>query len=160
MKLKELLKKHQDLELTEEQEKRIKDYLGIKDSKKWIPEENEGYWYVDAFGDVDVEVFAGDSEDEYKIFTNNCFKTEKEANFRLEQIEVYNELKNFADENNDESVKGCRFLLTFSDNKLTPCAYTYLHQIGEIVFSSKEIALQAIEKIGEDRIKKYLFGVE
>lgn len=166
MKLKELLEKHQDLELTEEQEKEIKKFLNIKDSKKWKPEINEEYWYVDSFGDIAAEIFAEDSEDEYKILTNNCFKTEKEAEFRLEQFETYNELKNFADENNDEidwndlKQKKWHLNLIHPDMKLDLSYCSLIDIQGAIYFTSEELAQQAIKKVGEDRIKKYLFGVE
>ena len=166
MKLKELLEKHQDLELTEEQEKEIKKFLNIKDSKKWKPKKNEEYWYVDSFGDTAVEISAEDSEDEYKIFTNNCFETEKEANFRLEQINVYNKLKNFADENNDEidwndlKQKKWHLNLIYPDMKLDLSYCSLIDIQGTIYFTSEELAKQAIKKVGENRIKKYLFGVE
>ena len=162
MKLKELLEQCSDVELTEEQVKQVKDYLGIKESKKWKPRLNEKYFFIDSYGDVSDEYTDHEQNaewDDYRIFTNNCFKTKKEAEFRLEQIKVYNELKNFADENNEESVEECRFLLNLTDNKLTSSSYTYLHHIGEIGFSSQALAEQAIKKVGADRIKKYLFGV-
>ena len=38
----------------------------------------------------------------YQIAKEEKIKTKEEAKFRLEQIKVYNELKNFADENNGE----------------------------------------------------------
>ena len=44
MKIKELLEQVQDVELTEEQEKHIKEYLGFKDSKKWKPKAGEKYY--------------------------------------------------------------------------------------------------------------------
>lgn len=166
MKLKELLEKHQDLELTEEQEKEIKKFLNIKDGKKWKPKKNEEYWYVDSFGDTAVEISAEDSEDEYKIFSNNCFKTEEEAEFRLEQINVYNELKNFADENNDEIdwiyQRRPKYSIVYSyiENELDISGWTNVRDLGQIYFTTKELALQAIETVGGDRIKKYLFGVE
>ena len=39
------------------------------------------------------------------------------------------------------------------------CSQSYI-QIETIIFSSKEIAQKAIEYIGEDRLKKYYFGVQ
>lgn len=167
MKLKELLEQYSDVELTEEQEKQIKDYLGIKNSKKWRPKQNERYYIVttrltvgEAFYTVHDEI------NDARLFVNNCFKTKEEAKFRLEQIKVYYELKNFADENNDEIdwknkyQEKYYFCLNHSDNSFGICDVEFAEDIGRIYFSSKELAKQAIKKVGADRIKKYLFGVE
>lgn len=168
MKLKELLKNVEDVELTEEQEKQIKDYLGIKDSKKWKPERNESYFFVDNKGMIDKVLGAQPRCEDYqfRILTNNYFKTKEEAEFRLEQIKVYYELKNFADENNDEfdwtNQEQFKYYMdySYSKNKLSLHVWQTIRDIGQIYFSSRELVKQAVEKVGEDRIKKYLFGVK
>lgn len=166
MKLKELLEQYSDVELTEEQEKQIKDYLGIKNSKKWRPKQNERYYIVttrltvgEAFYTVHDEI------NDARLFVNNCFKTKEEAEFRLEQIKVYNELKIFADENNEEidwNKPKWKYHITYNYDKkhLGVSAFICVQDIGQIYFSSEELVQQAIEKVGADRIKKYLFGVE
>lgn len=165
MKLKELAEKHPDVELTEEQEKHIKEYLEIK-NKKWRPEKEERYYSVLANGTIQSELYLNYTCDRYKYFSNNCFKTKEEAEFKLEQIKVYNELKNFADENNDEidwnDSEKFKYYIYYhhKEKKLVASAYCSLHYLGNIHFSSKQLAEQAITKIGADRIKKYLFGVE
>ena len=169
MKLRELLEKHQDLELTEEQEKEIKKFLNIKDNIRWKPKKNEDYWYIGSCGDICVNsnaVCGYCGYDEARYFINNMFKTEEEAKFRLEQIKVYNELKNFADENNDEiDWKNPRqekyyLYLSYADMKLSFGCWHSTNILGTIYFSSKKIAEQAIEKVGKDRIKKYLFNIK
>ena len=168
MKLKELLEKHQDLELTEEQEKEIKKFLNIKDNKRWKAEGNEEYWYINSCGDVDTDECCNITAfvDEYRYFLNNMFKTKEEAEFRLEQIKVYNELKNFADENNDEidwrDPTQAKWLLYLSceNMKVSPAVWYSVDFLGTICFSKKELALLAIEIVGEDRIKKYLFNIK
>ena len=166
MKLKELLEKHQDLELTEEQEKEIKKFLNINDNRRWKPKESQHYYFVDSGGTICKNIFIEKNESvKFRYFTNNVFKTEEETKFRLEQIKVYNELKNFADENNDEIDWKNKNKLKFyiycvpSSNTLAISTVSAMRDIGQIYFSSKELALQAIEKIGEDRIKKYLFNI-
>lgn len=164
MKIKELLEQVQDVELTEEQEKHIKEYLGIK-NKKWRPEIGKRYYYVDTYLATDYHYFDNDDTDNALLFTNNCFKTEEEALFRLEQIKVYNELKNFADENNEEIDWECDapkyyFYLNSINNELVLSDLCRTRDIGQIHFSSRKLAEQAVAKVGVDRIKKYLFGVE
>lgn len=169
MKLKELLEQYSNVELTEEQEKQIKDYLGIKNSKKWKPKNSEKYFYINCYGEIDYAAYDNNDEaDVYELFVNNCFKTKQEAEFRLEQIKVYNELKNFADENNDEidwkDDNENQYLITYNHRRgqkgIDIYATISTQDIGQIGFSSRQLAEQAIEKVGADRITKYLFGVE
>lgn len=171
MTIKEFFEKYANVEFPEEQEKQIKECLGIKENKKWKPEEEETYYLVDSAGIICerkrcVANPSANMNDKFRILTNNCFKTKEEAEFRLEQIKVYNELKNFADENNEE--------IDWKDNDTFKHYIYYNYQqkclgisymfsakyIGQIYFSSEKLAQQAIEKVGAGRIKKYLFGVE
>lgn len=164
MKLKELLNQYSDVEITKEQEEQIKEYLGIK-PKKWKPKFNEKYYYIDSYGDIMDSVFARDREDKYRLSINNCFETSEEAQFRLEQLKVYYELKNFADENNDkidwtEIQYKYHICIDLTDPHqcLLVNQVVVTQHIGPIYFSSKHLAQQAIDKIGANRIKKYLFG--
>ena len=96
----------------------------------------------------------------------NCFKTKEEAEFAVEKIRVYQELKQFADENNgpinwkkSDFHKVC-ICYNHTAGRIEFSCHQYTDVLGTFYFSSKELAQQAIKKIGEDRIKKYLFGVE
>ena len=162
MTIKEFYEKYGDVELTEEQEKHIKECLNIKE--KWKPEEDENFYFVNSCGDIFINTFHNTCDDKFRILTNNYFKTEEEAKFKLEQIKVYNELKNFADENNEEidllkyeNLYRIEYLVY---NKRLDVSNYVMLDIGQIYFSSEKLAQQAIEKVGADRIKKYLFGVE
>ncbi len=167
MTIKELYEKYGDVELTEEQEKQIKEYLGIK-NKKWRLAKNEEYFVIDLVSmENNIQLKFNNNVDLTlkHISLGNCFKTKEEADFRLEQIKVYNELKNFADENNEEIDWKCDapkyyFYLNSINNNLVLSDLCRMRDIGQIYFSSKELAQQAIDKVGADRIKKYLFGVE
>lgn len=169
MKLSEFIKNH-DVDLTAEQETKLKELLGIKNKKKWIPIEGERYYYFDSYGDITRQCYGDECEaDDFRVATGNCFKTQEEAQFRLNQIKVYAKLKNFADEHNDEidwkDKNGCKnkycIVCDFDRKAKIYIAYAcYVKESGTIYFSSKELAEQAIKEVGEDRIKKYLFGVE
>ena len=168
MKLKEFSEQYPDVEITEEQEEQIKKYLNIKKNKKWKPNHNDDYFYIHSQSIIGCTIFLKNNEvDKYRLLTNNCFKTREEAEFRLEQIKVYYELKNFADEHNDK--------IDWNDEKIKYCIcnkYTdetashryiginracYVQSIGGIYFSSEKLAQQAMAKVGIDRIQKYLF---
>jgi len=168
MKLGELLVEVQDQELTEEQEEQIRKILNIKKNKKWKPKHNDEYFCVNSHGYIEHTTFISTNKvDEYRFLTNNCFKTKEEAEFRLEQIKVYYELKNFADENNDKidwnSGKSKYYI---SMDKTNPHQWLHINQaiysqnIGQIYFSTEKLARQALTKVGADRIQKYLFEVE
>lgn len=167
MKVKDLLKNVENVELTPEQEKQIKDYLGIKDNKRFKPKQGEKYYYI--YPDLSLantHYDCGFSSDRDRVAYGNCFKTSEEAKFAAEQIKVYQELKNFAEENNDpmdweDPMQDKTFIMY--DYNLGGLRATYncwQKALGTIYFSSNKLAEQAIKKVGEDRIKKYLFGVE
>lgn len=168
MKLKELLEKYGNIEITEEKEKELKELLEIKKNKnKWKPNTNELYYTIN-YNNMEIGLYKWfDSLEEKALYTyNNCFKTKEEAEFRLEQIKIYNELKNFADENNDEmdwhNETQEKYYIIFigAENKLwVDYKYTNIF-IGQIYFSRQELAEQAIKEVGEERIKKYLFGIK
>ena len=161
---KELLEKIKAVGFTEEQEELIKKCLGIED-KKWKPKEEENFYFVNSCGDIFINTFHNTCDDKFRILTNNYFKTEEEAEFKLEQIKVYNELKNFADENNEEidwksDTLKHHIFYDYDENKPDIYGSISYEFIGQIYFSSRKLAEQAIKKVGADRIKKYLFGVE
>lgn len=136
-----------------------------ENSKKWKPKYGEYYSYVDDKGDAYEKHWCDCPEDFYHYFTNNCFKTQDGALVRLEQIRVYNELKNFADKHNrkinwNNGEFKCFIIYDVFRKELIVSGTAVFKEIGQIYFSDVEIAEKAIEEIGEDRIKKYLFEVE
>ena len=168
MKIKDLLENVQDVVLTPEQEKQIKEYLGIKEPKRWKPNPGERYWYIPHCSDIASTPWSNYCELDADLFAmGNCFKTKEEAEFALEKHLVYQELKHFADENNDRPIEwenpnaeNYHIYFLYEENNLKVSGCWRWQDIGQIYFSSKELAEQAIQKVGEDRIKKYLFGVE
>lgn len=169
MKVKELFKDVQDVELTAEQEKQIKVYLGIKEPKVWEPDDGETYFCLLSDGSVESSAYiksllfcAGDVN-RYAI--GNCFKTKKEAEFAAEQLKVYTELKRYAAEHNDGEIDWSNpgsakyFIRYHNDSKELFIDFNTINQnILTVYFTSIQIAKNAIKAVGEDRIKKYLFG--
>ena len=123
-------------------------------SKVWKPKEYEEIWYIDKFGDVDNDIFSRGSWDEERYKLGNCFKTQEEAEKVAEKIKIYTELKRYALEHNEEfdTVKYYICIQGF-EIKTGYCSNKWF-QIGQIYFSSNEIAEQAIKEIGEEKIKK------
>ncbi len=84
----------------------------------------------------------------------------------LEKLKVEAELRRFAEENNEcefdwEDKKQEKWFIFYNcKEKIINPIYLYDFCICNIYFSSKEIAKQAIDYIGEERLKKYYLGIE
>lgn len=148
--------------------------------KRWNIKKGERYYFIDDFNcmvnsfisdvsfvpDVSKDNADDRSADENLYKIGNCFKTEEEAEFELQKRLVYQELKDYALEHNEIDVDWTDGNVKWSIhyNTQTKCLgydfwYTYC-TIGQVYFSSEKIVQEAIKAVGEDRIKKYLFGVE
>ena len=143
------------------------DWEVVEEKKKyWKPKESEGYYFIDAYQEgIGNDTNDGTDVDDFRLSIGNCFKTKEEAEHMVEKLKVIHELQKFAYENNEGEIEW--------GNK---CYYLcYDHLVGKIeiseniffqflpfniYFTSRKIALMAIETIGEDRIKKYYFDVE
>lgn len=125
----------------------------------WIPKEYEHYYFVEAEGKV-TKFYNDSTLDENIIKHTRVFKTEEGAKFEAERMKVLRELEKFA----------CEFKYEFEMSKSN--RYIYYDYISnelsigyaacgshELYFESKEKAKEAIETIGEDRVKKYYLGV-
>ena len=123
-----------------------------------FPQDGEEYWYIDDDAEVmNIEWY--DSEySRGRVSIGNIFRNEKEAEFSVEKLKVEVELRKFSrpfilgEEN---------WYLNMIRNKDITIAYDHynIHQ-GTVYFKSKDKVKEVIEIIGEERIKKYIFGVE
>ena len=132
--------------------------------KRWKAKHSEVYWYIDTGGTVDYaryDRFWAVDDDRYNF--RNMFKTEEETKFELEKRKVKIELQDFADENNnwdaDDKVTmvhiSCRREL--EGDKVAVISDGFMRE-GATCFSSYYVAQQAIEKVGKERIIKYMFN--
>ena len=164
--------------LTEEERKQflalVKKATG-KESKVWKPKNNEGFYIINQNGDVDYIVGLNStfdiSYDDYltsrqnKYEIGNCFPTKEKAEFAVERLKVIAELKRFAQEHNEKEIdwhEDCaKFFIYYSFSyNCIKCDCTFTMKNQNIYFTSEAIAQQAIDAIGEDRIKKYYLEVE
>lgn len=136
-----------------------------KKSNLWKPSHGEDYYYIEWDGDVARDEWDGGSYDEDAYAIGNCFETKKEAEFEVERRKVIVELKRFAEENG-VSAESIRYYISgafydYGDSFIIGTSTTQSSLGCSIpVFSSSKVAEDAIKKIGEDRLKKYYFGVE
>ena len=147
-------------ELTEEQLQQ----LGIKvsNNKRWRGNLYEKYYRVNTFNQVSSLRDVDSDDDTWLYDSHNYFKTREDANKYARVLETEMLLRKYADEHNDE-------LTWCSQNNLVyNIYYDYEYDnvtIGSwirskfphtVYFSSEEIVRDALEKIGEERIKEYL----
>ena len=152
----------------------IKDLLAddwevVEEKKKWWEpkEDEEELYYIINYG-VDYFYYNNDDTDKFLMSIGNCFQTKEQADFMVEKLKVIHELEKFAYENNEEEIdwndvnQTKYYLVMFQSDKIIAVFFTYkwCYTPFNIYFTSEEIAEKAIETIGEDRIKKYYFGVE
>lgn len=129
-----------------------------KKNEVWKPKNGDKYWYLDNDA-YSISTRCNDySQHENRYAIGNVFRTQEEAEFRAEQLKVEAELRRFA----RPFVEGdYNFQLTYSNLShnvaIGSCKYM---QLTNMYFPSEEIAQKAIDTVGEERIKKYYFGVE
>lgn len=134
----------------------------------WEPKKDEEYYIICGDGIIDYNNYDGDYDDKLFLAIGNCFQTEEQAEFMAEKLKVIHELRKFAyqqdggkidwyDKNQEKF-----FLVLNLFNKKVEVAFSYRLVVlpFHIYFDSEELAKKAIETIGEDRIKKYYFGVK
>ena len=142
----------------------------VVEEPKWKPREGELYFYVNSNGEIEYRYYKNRNINDKRRICNigNYFKTDEEAEHMVEKLKVIRELQDFALEHNDEEIDwndvnqeklylGMNPKIKSIDIFHT-CSWIYLP--FNIYFTSEEIAENAIETIGEDRIKKYYFNIE
>lgn len=130
----------------------------VKEGPKF-PEYGDTYWCIDAEGIVYVNDFEGIQADRNILEIGNVFKTAEEAEFAVDKLKVEAELRKYS--RPFESGKFNYYLFFNIESDCLDIHFTsYCPPQGSIYFESEEKAQQAIKSAGEERIKKYIFGVD
>lgn len=125
------------------------------------------YYFITDDGHICMAKWQSRTSDFRRLALGNVFKTEKDAEFGIEKQKVKVELEQYAKEHNDPERDvwngfnehcGIRYDCLSSD--LDTSAMYQFNDIGAIYFTSKEIAEDAVNKVGAKRIMKYLFDVD
>lgn len=128
--------------------------------ERWKPEEGELYYHLDDKGSILKWGWSNCLEDFIRYNMGNVFKTREEAEFALEKQKVLVELERYAEEYND-STKEPTWELMFDRYCKKIFGIDSMDVfVSNIRFTSGDLAEKAIKIIGEDRIKKYYFGVK
>lgn len=129
------------------------------EAQQEFPQFGDDYWFVDSDTDV-IDIAWYDSEyDQGRLSIGNVFKTKDQGEFAAEKLRVEAELRKHSRPFKCGEINRYIFLDT-NIGCLGVAGLSYGQYQGTIYFESKDEAYQAIETVGEDRIKKYIFGVE
>ena len=124
-----------------------------------FPKDYDEYWYIDSDGDILNDEWGGFASEEGMLEIGNIFKTKEEAEFAVEKLKVEAELREFG-RPFDEDDNNYFIELSMFDKTLTIDDDECWQIQGVIYFESTEKALQAVDAVGQERIKKYIFGLE
>ena len=129
----------------------------------WKPITSEKYFFTYSDGDVDSVIWTENKADKGRYGLRNVFRTKEDAEFEVERRKIIAELQNYADDHNGEiSNLSDAFWIAFDEDDMSITVETdsYLPPVGTVLFSDEDTAYDAIETIGEDRIIKYMFGID
>lgn len=124
-----------------------------------FPQVGDTYWRIDDIGSVDNNFYNDYYGDHHRQAIGNFFKTEEQAEFAVEKLKVEAGLREFS--RPFEYGENCtEFYYDHEFGGIKFCTLTASQTQGAIYFESREKAEEAIDTVGEERIKKYIFEVE
>ena len=127
------------------------------------------FFFIDPAGGVwKKEFISSNSCDENKFLLGNAFPTREAAEFEVERLKVLHEIKEFIAKNDDKEIDWTdsvefKYVLTYliDDSKVSAGVfYSSMKYQKEVCASSRKVIDDMIETVGEERIKKYYFGIE
>lgn len=126
---------------------------------RWKPTINEPFYFCSSAGNIYREVYYNHND---LIKIGNYFKTEKEARFEVERLKVIAELKEFTFKPDWKDMTQDKYAIVYNQfqNQVEWRCNNNCIQRNDMHFETREDIEEAIQQVGEDRIKKYLFGVE
>ena len=125
----------------------------IWDLKK---EDGEQYYVLRTTGDINIDNFSS-RLDEYIREAGNVFLTREEAEFEIERRKIETIMMKHGRPFKYGEYDYC---IEYSHNNNTLSIFRYsAASFGIPYFETREIAEKVIDEIGEDRLKKYWFGV-
>ena len=130
----------------------------VKEEQEF-PKDGDVYWFINTAGETNWVQWHDTEIDNKQLSFGNAFKTKDEAEFQVEKLKVEAELRKFSrpfkGEDNNYYIE-----IYLPDKKLSIDRSEFFKTQGTIYFESRKKANEAVESVGEERIKKYIFGVE
>lgn len=134
-----------------------------KPKSVWDLKDGDEYYYVNSFGYIEIITYDGHKDDVEFIENGSAFLTEKEAEFEIERRKCEAILLKYGTRDmmslGDNEVDKIQIYYNHVRNTIETDCHTCLNDQGTIYFKTEELAQKAIEEVGEDRLKKYVFNV-
>ena len=138
---------------------RIAELEELAKEEREFPQDGDECWYILSGGGVDWIQWGESGFGLRAQDIGNIFRTKQQAEFAAEKLKIEAELRKFS--RPFEYGKFNYYLFFDIDGNSFRTDFTsYWPPQGAIYFESGEKAQQAVYTVGEDRIKKYIFGVE
>ena len=138
---------------------RIAELEELAKEEQEFPQVGDIYWRIDDNGSVDNSIYNDYYTDNHRQAIGNFFQTKQQAEFAVEKLKVEAELRKFSRPFKEDEYN--YFIQIHpSHNNIVTESDDYYQTQGTIYFESTTIANEAIDTVGEERIKKYIFGVE
>lgn len=132
-------------------------------TQMWKPEDGDKYYYITSCGAVDIDYFYNNNyDDECRIRIGNVFKTKEKALHMVEKIKTINKLKELSNINFGNDINELKYSIGYDvDNKkVCPTMNRFTRIIPfEVYFATRKDCVNAIDRIGEDNLKKYYFDI-
>ena len=138
---------------------RIAELEVLAKGEQEFPKVGDKYWYIDTTGDVHDENWECFSFEKATLEIGNMFKTKEQAEFVVEKLKVEAELRSLSDSWDLEKTQ-YTFSFNWEVGEFEIDYPDYNQYPGSYYFDSLDSWEQAIESVGEERIKKYIFEVE
>lgn len=164
IKVKDIAEKYGEYEIDEEKLKEI--LIEPKPKTVWDMKQGDTFFSIDPYVGVVPYTWYNHNIGCHRIRNiGDMFLTKEEAEFEFERRKVEAEMLKYGGTRDmmslgDENVKKY-YIVCFQNTKYLDIAWIrYVNHQGAIYFKSEEDARNAIDNIGEDRIKKYIFNVK
>ena len=130
----------------------------------WDLQDGDEYWFVDSEGAIDIAIWEDCKVDNKRRKIGNCYLTKEKCEFALEKKEIIAEMKRLGGTENmmslgDSFTKKYSIEYSYGANEICIASNAEWGKPNNIYFLYEEQAQKAIDTIGEDRLKKYIFYV-
>lgn len=137
-----------------------------KPKSVWDLKHGDDYYYIDMCGNVDITTFSNSTyfADEKIIKIGNAFLTKEEAEFEAERRKCEAILLKYGTRDmmslGDKYTKKYYIQYDYDVNRIMILKHYSIGIQGSINFKTEELAKKAIEEVGEERLKKYVFNAK
>ena len=142
-------------------EDKLKELL-VKPKPKtvWDLKDGNGYSYINTISNIYYDTWNGDAWDLRVRESGNIFLTYDEAKFELERRKCEAIMLKYG--RRSFKINTSNFCICYNHlyDNFQLDDYTYYQIQGNIYFDSDKLAQKAIDEIGKERLKKYIFRVE